>query len=221
MADLSGTREDIDTAMSVLAAHRTSGFHDPSYRPTVEAALHIGRRYQFDEAHAVAVSSLALQLFDATHALHTLGHDVRLLLEVASLLHDIGGFVAVTGHHKHTLYILQRTPITGLSDAQRAIVANVARYHRGAMPGRRHKAFRALPAVDRGIVLQLAALLRVADALDRGHAMKVQECHLEFRNSAVRMSLRGDGDLSPEEAACSRKSKMFEEVFRVRFTLAK
>lgn len=188
--------------------------------PAIASALQIGRRYQFDELHAVAVSTLALQLFDATHALHNLGLEHRFLLEVAALLHDIGGFIAVAGHHKHTQYILQLTPVVGLSSEQMAIVANVARYHRGSMPKAEHEAFQVLPSKDRLIVSQLAALLRVADAMDREHASKVHGFRLDFTTSKVTLTLEGEGDLSPEWGALIKKSKMFEKVFNVRLAVS-
>ncbi|HXG01396.1 MAG TPA: Ppx/GppA phosphatase family protein, partial [Bacteroidota bacterium] len=133
------------------------------------AALQLGRKYMFDEQHGLAVARYAVQLFDETRTLHNLPIEYRTLLEVAALLHDIGTFISLTDHHKHTLYLLLATPIIGLSKEQNALVANIARYHRKSMPKLSHEHYAALSSKDRVIVSKLAAILRLADAMDNEH----------------------------------------------------
>ena len=84
------------------------------------------------------VAALAMRLFDELRAEHGLPARDRLLLEVAALLHDIGIFVSLRGHHKHGQYILSVSEIFGLSRDDMAIVSNVARYHRRGMPNKSH-----------------------------------------------------------------------------------
>jgi exopolyphosphatase/guanosine-5'-triphosphate,3'-diphosphate pyrophosphatase len=183
------------------------------------SALQLGKKYMFDEQHGTTVSRFAVRLFDETRTLHNLTLEYRLLLEVAGLLHDIGGFINMAEHHKHTLYLLTATPVIGLSKEQMAIVANTARYHRKSQPKIQHDAFRVLPSRDRVVVSKLAALLRVADAMDNQHAAKVSEFSVEFRKPKFIISLKGEGDLLLEKWALLKKAQMFEETYSVKVSV--
>ena len=183
------------------------------------SAMQVGRKYFFDEQHATAVSRYAVQLFDQTRTLHNLTLEHRLLLEVAALLHDIGNFISMTDHHKHTQYLLTATPVIGLGQSQMAIVANAARYHRKSFPKPQHDAYRILSSKERVLVSKLAALLRLADAMDNEHAAKVRSFTVEIRKPKVTLVLKGEGDLLLEKWALMKKAEMFEEVFGVRVNI--
>ncbi|MCZ7682487.1 MAG: HD domain-containing protein [Sandaracinaceae bacterium] len=115
----------------------------------LRSAVHLGRRYHFDEPHATQVDRLACVLFDSLAPLHELGPTDRQLLRIAALLHDIGDFISSAAHHKHTEYIVESSDLFGLSREQRQIVACVARYHRRAMPSTKHTLFKRLGAADK------------------------------------------------------------------------
>jgi exopolyphosphatase/guanosine-5'-triphosphate,3'-diphosphate pyrophosphatase len=151
--------------------------------------------------------------------LHQLDPDHRLLLEVAALLHEVGNYVDVTGHHKHSYYLIAHSRLLGLTDWQRAIIANVARYHRRSAPNLDHEPYRALSPNARGIVDKLAAILRLADALDKEHGSKVQHIEIECRPPKLTLRLRGRGDLLLERWAMTTKAELFEKVFDVRVTV--
>jgi exopolyphosphatase / guanosine-5'-triphosphate,3'-diphosphate pyrophosphatase len=187
----------------------------------IASAIEIGRKYQFDEAHAGIVSRFALQLFDHTRNIHNLGLEYRLLLEVAALLHDVGTFVSAGDHHKHSQYLIMATPVIGLTKSQMAIVGNVARYHRKSMPKPQHEAYRVLSSKERVVVTKLAALLRLADALDNEHGSKVTHVDVEYRKPRLILSLFGEGDLLLEKWAIMKKAQLFEEVFNVKVAIGK
>ena len=136
-------------------------------------ALALGRKYRFDEPHALHVASLALSLFDQTRAVHGMGEKERRILHAAALLHDIGSFVSYTRHHKHSLYLISHSNLAGFTPRETLMVANVARYHRRSFPKPQHEPFTALQKDDRDKVSALAALLRLADAMDREHRQRV------------------------------------------------
>src|SRR5439155_9238016 len=125
------------------------------YDQVISSALQLGRKYAFDEAHALAVANLALQIFDQTRSSHELDSESRTLLEVAALLHDIGQFIGVSNHHKHTFYVLAANPVIGLSAAQMEIIANVARYHRKSVPRPGHRNYEQLSQKQKNLVLTL------------------------------------------------------------------
>ena len=183
------------------------------------SALQIGRKYSFDEQHGMTVARLALQLFDMGKSLHNLPLENRLLLEVAAMLHDVGSFIGMTAHHKHTLYLLTANPVIGLNESKMAVVANVARYHRKSIPKMQHEQFRVLPPRDRILVSKLAAMLRLADALDTEHASRVESFSLDYRKPKLVIRLQGVGDLMLEKFALIRKADLFEEVFGVKVSV--
>jgi exopolyphosphatase/guanosine-5'-triphosphate,3'-diphosphate pyrophosphatase len=183
------------------------------------SAIQLGRKYMFDEQHGTTVARYAARLFDETRPLHNLSIEYRLLLEVAALLHDIGSFVNSTDHHKHTYYLLSVSPLIGLTQAQLAIVANVARYHRKSMPKPQHDGYRALSSKERVVVSKLSALLRLADAMDNEHASKVESFAVEYKKPKLTLRLRGEGDLLLEKWALVKKAPMFEDVFSVKFSI--
>jgi exopolyphosphatase / guanosine-5'-triphosphate,3'-diphosphate pyrophosphatase len=177
------------------------------------SAESVGERYRFDRAHGWHVAGLAARLFDALRDEHGLGDRERLLLQVAGLLHDIGLYVSIRGHHKHSQYLLSAVQIFGLSNEDMALVSNLARYHRRAMPQLSHPAFIALDRDDRLIVSKLASLLRVANALDAEHLQKVRNVQLVRQDAAWLLELEAAGDITMEQMAASARADMLSETF--------
>ena len=177
------------------------------------ACMRLGRRYQFDEAHGERVTRFATQIFDDLIDRHRLDSRDRLLLRAAALLHDIGDFVRYDGHHKHSYYLIEHADIMGLSPEERSIVANVARYHRKSPPDPAHPNFRDLGKEARGKVRALAAILRIADALDREHLGKIESVRAIAEKSRVVLSLVGNHERELEEWTVRAKSALFKDVF--------
>jgi exopolyphosphatase / guanosine-5'-triphosphate,3'-diphosphate pyrophosphatase len=173
----------------------------------------LGRRYRLDREHGRHVAMLAACLFDELREEHGLSDRERLLLKVASLLHDVGIYVSLRAHHKHSQYILAESQIFGLSAEETAIVSNIARYHRRGTPQRSHVPYVALDRRDRIVVNKLAAVLRIANALDAEHVQKVRNLHVTRRGSTWVLQLEGTGDLTMERLAATARADMFVETF--------
>ena len=137
----------------------------------------------------------------------------RLLLEVAALLHDVGIFVSLRGHHKHAQYILSVSEIFGLSRDDMAIISNVARYHRRANPNKSHLPYMALDSDARVRVNKLGAILRVANALDADHLQKVRDVRVLREQDEWVLEVDGGGDLTLERLAAVARADMLVEVF--------
>jgi exopolyphosphatase / guanosine-5'-triphosphate,3'-diphosphate pyrophosphatase len=179
----------------------------------LESARRLGKKYSFDEKHATIVTKLATEIFDQTQTFHELDAEAKLILEVASMLHDIGHFVNVANHHKHTMYLIQSSPLVGLTQLQMDMVANVARYHRKSAPKMQHKPYEDLPPKQRLTISKLAAILRLADALDHEHASSVQSVEVEYKRPRFVFRLKGKGDMLLEKWALAAKRDLFESVF--------
>ena len=173
----------------------------------------LGHRYRFDREHGHHVAMLAVRLFDQLRDEHGLGERDRLLLQVAALLHDVGMYVSLRAHHKHSQYILSSSQIFGLSDDETAIVSNIVRYHRRGLPQDSHLPFIALDRTDRLIVNKLAAILRLVNALDAEHAQKVRDARLVRTATTWALELDGEGDLTMEQIAATARSDMFAQVY--------
>jgi exopolyphosphatase/guanosine-5'-triphosphate,3'-diphosphate pyrophosphatase len=164
--------------------------------------------------HAAQVARLATRLFDLTAPAHNLGPREREWLEFAALLHDVGYSVHFQRHHKHSLYLISSADLDAFDPREIEIVAHVARYHRGASPRQAHESFAALEEWQRRTVRRLAALLRVANALDRTHAARVVELHASLvKRRRVVVEVLSPFDVSLELDAARHRADLFEEVF--------
>jgi exopolyphosphatase/guanosine-5'-triphosphate,3'-diphosphate pyrophosphatase len=193
---------------------------DRKDRQAVAGAAALGRRYMFDEAHAMHVTRLAGSLFDQLEKVHGMGPTERRMLLAAGVLHDIGSFVGYKKHHKHSLYLIANSEVPEFTQREIDIIANVARYHRKGVPAEHHVAFTALPEEDRQRVVKLASLLRVADALDREHLQAVRSVTARVRGKKLKLEVEGEGDLLLERWALKRKSDLFAATFGLEVELA-
>ncbi|MCA1633893.1 MAG: HD domain-containing protein, partial [Acidobacteria bacterium] len=189
--------------------------------PRLRGVHAVGRRFGYEEAHARQVARLAEHIFDALAEDFGLTRQHRMLLAAAALLHDAGYHIAHDGHHKHALYLIRNSELTGFSEAERDVIANVARYHRGAPPRERHAEFATLNEHDRQTVSRLGAILRVADAFDRSHDSRVQSLRLAREGEAVNIQLLAAHDCEREILAAEQKRDLFEQVFDCRLNFTK
>jgi exopolyphosphatase/guanosine-5'-triphosphate,3'-diphosphate pyrophosphatase len=181
--------------------------------PRRRSVFELGRRCNWDEKHALQVARLTLELFDALVPLHEMGAKERELLEYAALLHDIGWHIGHSGHHKHSLYLIKNGDLEGFSPNELDVLANAARYHRKSMPKKSHPDYVALDPDSRELVWKLASLLRIGDALDRGHYANVRELRTITRRDTVSIQITTAADPQIELWAARLKSDMFQHTF--------
>ncbi len=174
----------------------------------------LAQRSHFEEPHARHVQKLALRLFDSIGVRLGCAPEERQLLADAALLHDIGYHINYDKHHKHSYHLITHAELLGMTPIEQVIIANVARYHRGAEPKKSHNNFGPLSASARQRVTRLAALLRVADGFDRGHAGAVDDIRVRWLDRAIRLTAVP----SPKAASirlelwgASKKSRMLAE----------
>ncbi len=189
------------------------------YDQMVRSALQLGRKFNFDEAHAVHVARLATSLFDQLQELHHLPRKYRGTLELAAILHEIGRFISVRSRHKHASYLIQNSELFGISRNECTLVSLVARYHRGANPQPRHVSYSRLERDQRITVSKLAAILRVAKSLDTGRRQRVGSVSTSIAGSRLHLMVENVEDLTVEKLELQPSSKLFENVFGKRVVL--
>jgi exopolyphosphatase/guanosine-5'-triphosphate,3'-diphosphate pyrophosphatase len=185
----------------------------------IRSALDLGKKFSFDEAHGQHVAKLSKTLFAELKDEHQLGQRYELILYLAGLLHEIGLFVSASSHHKHSMYLINNSELFGLSKRDLLLVALVARYHRRASPKPNHPGYGTLDRESRIAVSKMAAMLRVADALDRSHSQRVQEIHCEREDGRLVISTPRVADLSLEQLALKQKGSLFTSVFGLKVQL--
>ncbi len=181
----------------------------------------VGRRFGYEERHALQTAFLAERIFDQIAPVYGLERHGRTLLSAAAILHDIGYHISHESHHKHSLYLIKHSEMTGFSEAERAIIANVARYHRGTTPREKHADFIALSEADQVTVMRLGAILRLADAFDLGYERRVSDIVIDRPGKdRVRMKLVGDADFTAELAVLDYRRDMFEATYRCKLEVS-
>lgn len=155
-----------------------------------ESVYELAFRCGWTRNHAEHVARLSLQLFDKLALLHHLDESYRELLEYASLLHNIGAFIAISSHHKHSQYIILNGELRGFSPLETEIIAHVARYHRKSPPTERHAAYSMLPSASKRAVDLLSGILRLANGLERGHRQNVQKINVQVTANTIILHLK-------------------------------
>ena len=133
----------------------------------------LGYRCHWHKPHSKQVAKLSVMMFDQLQPLHGLKPQYRELLEYAALLHNIGEFISIAAHHKHSQYIILNGELRGFSPAEIEIMGNVARYHRKQPPSEKHPLYGQLKPSHRRAVDVLSGILRIANGLERGHRQNV------------------------------------------------
>jgi len=174
---------------------------------------HLARHYGVSLRHASHVAHIGHRLFDALQPVHRLPAEAGKLLEASAYLHDIGHYVSSTAHHKHSGYLVANSDLPGFTDKERLTIAALCRFHRKSMPQARHSSFQSLEPASQRLVTNLAPILRIADALDRGQDGRVQDVHAMRRNGSLLIFVDADRSADLEIWAANEAAKTFQDTF--------
>ena len=202
-----------DGYLADLASGIDSSLQDDFFSQIIASAVNLGRKYHFDEAHSLHVAKQSMTIFDALLKEHGMNRRHRIMLEAAAILHDVGAYIKSSGHQKHGQYIINNSDIFGLHQEEVGIVGNVINYHRGDPPAQSDIEYMTLQREERILVLKMASILRVADALDRGHSQQIKNITVERRKETVVLHVTEAYDLSLELMGLEEKGGMFQDVF--------
>ena len=179
----------------------------------IASATTLLRKYQGDEEHAMFVQETSLRLYDAMEKELGLNDRARLLLQVSAILHDIGMFIREKDHNKHSKYIIMHSEIFGLSKEDVSLISNIAYFHKGIETPQKNPEIKMLTRENRLTILKLSAILRIADALDRGHHQNLKNFSLSFSKDTLTIRIKGHYNSSLEKLALAEKGDLFENVF--------
>jgi len=199
--------------LDYVSRHRQQIAHADRY-PDVRrrSVIELGERCNYWPAHAHQVARLAMSLFDQTRVIHGLTDHERDLLEYAAVLHDVGVHISYERHHRHSYYLIRNGDLRGFEPDEIEMIALIARYHRQATPKRSHDGFGDLKRKKRRAVRTLAAILRLAESLDRSHAQSVGALELHDRGDDDLLQVRTAGDAELEVWAAARHAAPFERL---------
>ena len=184
------------------------------------ASRNIARRYSSGKNHLTGTCDLALDIFDSTKKIHGMGKRERLLLQIAVLLHDCGKYISMTDVAEYSYQIIMATEIIGLSTEERQVIANAVRYNT--------KEFGCYEELNREIAMsrenylltaKLAAILRLANAMDRSHYQKVKALNVKLKDRTLYLIIDSVKDVSLELGLLKDKTEFFESVFGIRLVM--
>jgi exopolyphosphatase / guanosine-5'-triphosphate,3'-diphosphate pyrophosphatase len=212
LCDLS-LREGV--VLDYIARHRKQIAQADRY-PDVRrrSIIELGERCSFSPAHAQQIAKLSTALFDQTRSIHGLTDKEREWLEYAAILHDIGVHISYERHHKHSEYLIRNGDLRGFEPEEIETIALVARYHRRVTPKKKHQALRAFSGRRRRMIRTLAAILRLAESLDRSHAQTISGVELHDRGEDALLQLRTKTDAELELWAANRHAVPFEHLLQ-------
>ncbi|MBC7796870.1 MAG: HD domain-containing protein, partial [Pyrinomonadaceae bacterium] len=176
----------------------------------------VGRRFGYEESHSLQIASIAEKIFDALQNIEQMPRHDRTLLSAAAILHDVGYHIAHESHHKHSLYLIKHSELTGFSAPETIIIANVARYHRGSLPKDKHFDFITLSDADKQTVWKLGAILRLADTLDRTYRNNISDIVFARNGKDILIEIISEVDCQNELETAIQKTEMFEIAFDCR-----
>lgn len=180
----------------------------------MESVRELAFRCGWDREHSEQVAGLGNQLFDSLMEIHGLDESCRELLEYAALLHNIGCFISIPSHHKHSQYIILNGDLRGFSPDEIAIIGNVARYHRKSPPSEKHAAYGALSLKNRRTVDVLSGILRLANGLERGHRQNIGSIGAEVRGDVIVLRLKARFEPDIEIWAADQLKSLLENVLK-------
>ncbi|MGE3259817.1 MAG: Ppx/GppA family phosphatase, partial [Geobacter sp.] len=131
-----------------------------------------------------------------------------------------GAWISYERPHKHSYHLIRHADLFGLSPRERELAAQIARYHRKALPKKKHEPFQKLSAKEQGLVSRLGGILRLADGLDRRRCSAVEQISCQIQDKLARVTVSGSDDLAVEVFGGSAKKELFEKAFSLQVVFA-
>ena len=181
----------------------------------IASAMYLNRRYRCNRAHTDQVANFALALFDGMKKVHGLGRKERLQLHIAAILHECGNYINLNDGAMNSYYIVANSEIIGLTHKERMEIANVIKYNLFFLPSKEKVAVE-LGQADYIVVAKLAAILRIANVLDKSHTQKIEDINVSISNDKLVISAKTYDDLALETGLFESRADFFEQIYGIR-----
>ncbi len=180
--------------------------------------IEIGNKFHFEEQHALCVSNLSKKLFEQLKETLKLKEKDYALLEAAAILHDIGTYISFSKHNAHSYYLITNADLTGFDLKQKEMIATIAYFHRGSLPNKSHTFYWSFSKKKRKKIKKLAAILRVADGLDRSHRSFVKDIKVDIEKNHIKIFAVSD-DKFLEIKAANAKKDLLEKITKKKVSI--
>jgi exopolyphosphatase/guanosine-5'-triphosphate,3'-diphosphate pyrophosphatase len=175
-----------------------------------KAVQNLARRFHFDEGHSLQVSELATQLFNQLAPFHQEGEEGLELLKYSAALFNIGHYINASSHHKHGLYIIMNTALSGFSTNELVQLANIVRYHRKSLPKLGHYHWSIMSEVSQERVMLLGGILRLAINLDRGRRRLITGLEVSEQDNKILVHVKAQENVDMEIGFANEQKEMLE-----------
>lgn len=187
---------------------------DEVIRDVITNAKVLARAYDYNVNHCDYVEQTSLLLFNKLKKVHGMTLE-GLHLQVAAILHDIGKFISLDGHSVHSYNLIRSLELFGMSKEDMELIAVVSRYHGMVAPGDTEKDYGELNRNRKIVAAKLIAILRLADAMDRGHGQKITIKNIKMKDKILTIKGVSTVDTTLEEWNFEKKAFFFQEVFGI------
>ena len=181
----------------------------------VASAYNISKRYKSNRSHIERTADYALKIFDSVKKIHGMGKIERLQLQIAAILHECGNFINLHDCARNSYHIVANTEIIGLSHKERMEIANIVKYNMLYLPAR-EKIAAELEECDYIVIAKLAAILRIANTLDKSHTQKIEDISVTVKDDQMIISANTYEDISLEAGLFESRADFFEQVYGIR-----
>lgn len=205
----------------ILKPKQSEVFNVEFQENTVLSARTVAQRYEYDENHSKYVEKYSLKIFDKLKKIHGMGAKERLYLQIASIMHDVGKYVNIRSHYNHSYEIVRSSDVVGLDMHDLELIANITKYHSTITPSMYDYSYNRLNADERMVISKLSAMLRISEALDKGHMKKFDDIDIKIKGNSLIIGISTLNNTQIEEWSFEKKKQFFEEVFGMKATIKK
>lgn len=198
----------IKEELAVLAAHKSSRLElhmDDIYAKAT--------RLGANEKHMQEMVKLGEQIFQRTCKLHKLDMKWRVYLSAAIVLRKVGEVIGLSGHERHSYYIIKNADFPSMQAWEMEFVAKLCLHHISGKISNQELQALSKDKKRRAAFLRLLALLRILDALDLGPLTTLVLRRTQISKKYVKLSFSGKATAGIESLMIDRKKKLFEEIF--------
>ena len=210
---------DVDFCECIVANYMDEGsrvvFNHNFEEDILATANNIAKRYRCNRNHVEQTAYFALKIFDVVRKPFGLDKMQRLQLQIAALLHECGNFINLHDGARNSYYIVANTEILGLSHKERMEVANVVKYNPLYLPSK-DKISAELDGCDYIVIAKLAAILRIANILDKSHMQKIEDISVTLKDGKLIILAKTYEDISLEAGLFETRADFFEQIYGIR-----